>query len=91
MLEDNMRRWIEEFRGEQLELVLIKMLVDAKREGMDRGSTEEARNILRDQLFRRFGQITEDIEARLNDADRERLESWIDRPYEVDTLEAVFE
>ncbi|WOD26660.1 DUF4351 domain-containing protein [Alloalcanivorax xenomutans] len=54
------------------------------------GLQEEARNILRRQLVRRFGSLSERIEAKLNGASREQLEDWIDRPYEVEELEDVF-
>nr|WP_268237318.1 DUF4351 domain-containing protein [Alloalcanivorax dieselolei] len=43
------------------------------------------------QLRRRFGEVPAEIETRLNSANREQLEDWIDRVYEVETLEAVFD
>lgn len=58
---------------------------------MEQGSTTEARNILLRQLRRRFGDVPAEIEARLNGASREQLEDWIDRVYEVETVEAVFQ
>lgn len=58
--------------------------------GLQEGLVNEARNILRRQLVRRFGSLSERIEAKLNGASREQLEDWIDRPYEVENLEDVF-
>ncbi|MCE7508417.1 DUF4351 domain-containing protein [Alloalcanivorax xenomutans] len=58
--------------------------------GLQEGLVNEARNILRRQLVRRFGSLSERIEAKLNGASREQLEDWIDRPYEVEELEDVF-
>ncbi|HBM21977.1 MAG TPA: transposase [Alcanivorax sp.] len=59
-------------------------------QGLEQGSTNEARAILRRQLVRRFGDVPAEIDARLERATRAELEGWIDRPYEVDTLEDVF-
>ncbi|HIK73581.1 MAG TPA: transposase, partial [Alcanivorax sp.] len=59
-------------------------------QGLEQGSTNEARAILRRQLVRRFGDVPAEVDARLGRATRAELEGWIDRPYEVDTLEDVF-
>lgn len=59
-------------------------------QGLEQGSTNEARAILRRQLVRRFGGVPAEVDARLERATRTELEGWIDRPYEVDTLEDVF-
>lgn len=59
-------------------------------QGLEQGSTNEARAILRRQLVRRFGDVPAEVDARLERATRTELEGWIDRPYEVDTLEDVF-
>ncbi|MCU5784276.1 hypothetical protein MA04_03576, partial [Alcanivorax balearicus MACL04] len=39
----------------------------------------------------RFGDVPAEIETRLNGVNREQLEDWIDRVYEVETMEAVFD
>ncbi|HIK75204.1 MAG TPA: transposase [Alcanivorax sp.] len=60
-------------------------------QGLEQGSTNEARAILRRQLVRRFGSVSAEVDARLERATRNELESWIDRLYEVATLEEVFQ
>ncbi|SOC28048.1 predicted transposase YdaD [Alloalcanivorax xenomutans] len=65
-------------------------LQEGLQQGLEQGSVNEARSILRRQLVRRFGSLSERIEAKLNGASREQLEDWIDRTYEVEGLEDVF-
>ncbi|WP_308422523.1 DUF4351 domain-containing protein [Alloalcanivorax dieselolei] len=59
--------------------------------GRNKSGRRCVHNILLRQLRRRFGEVPAEIETRLNSANREQLEDWIDRVYEVETLEAVFD
>ena len=95
MLEDRVREWKAQFWREGLEAGMKKGrkqgLQKGRQEGRQEGSTTEARNILLRQLRRRFGEVPAEIETRLNSANREQLEDWIDRVYEVETVAAVFD
>ncbi|WP_179746624.1 DUF4351 domain-containing protein, partial [Alloalcanivorax xenomutans] len=99
MLEDRVRVWKAQFRREGLaegrqegiKQGLKQGLSQGLEKGLEQGSTTEARNILLRQLRRRFGEVSAEIETRLNGASREQMEDWIDRVYEVETMEAVFD
>jgi len=91
MLEDRVRVWKAQFRREGLAEGRQEGIKQGLEQGLEQGSTTEARNILLRQLRRRFGEVPTEIEIRLNSASREQLEDWIDRVYEVETVEAVFD
>ncbi|HBP74766.1 MAG TPA: hypothetical protein DD757_02750 [Alcanivorax sp.] len=82
MVRDTVQEWKDQHHQTGLQQGL--------EQGMEQGSTNEARAILRRQLVRRFGDVPAEVDARLGRATRTELEGWIDRPYEVDTLEDVF-
>ena len=82
MVRDTVQEWKDQHHQTGLQQGL--------EQGMEQGSTNEARAILRRQLVRRFGDVPAEVDARLERATRTELEGWIDRPYEVDTLEDVF-
>ena len=86
MLEDRIREWKEQYRREGLAAGRLM----GREEGIEQGSIQEARAILRRQLTRRFGSVPSAMETRLVSADREQVEHWIDRLYDATTLDDVF-
>ena len=79
MLADRIQEWGEEFKREGL------------REGMRQGVRAGEANLLLRQLRRRFGELPDWVQPRLQQAPSEQLERWGERLLEVDTLEALFE
>jgi len=60
-------------------------------QGLAKGLHEgQARTLLR-QLARRFGPLSDTVRARVETADLEALERWLDRVLDAPTLEAVFD
>ncbi len=80
---DMARDTVQEWKDEHLQTGL--------RQGLEQGSTNEARAILRRQLARRFGGVPSEVNDRLEAATRAELENWIDRLYDAATLDEVFQ
>jgi hypothetical protein len=60
-------------------------------EGRQEGRQEEATQLLRRLMTRRFGPLPDWAESKLTQAKTETLERWADRLLDADTLEAVFQ
>ena len=58
--------------------------------GEQRGRRQEAASLLRRQLTRRFGQLPDWAEQRLQTAPLAELESWAERVLDAPTLDAVW-
>jgi predicted transposase YdaD len=59
-------------------------------EGKLEGKLEGEATVLHRQLTRRFGPLSEAIQARLDNATLEQLEQWTDNILDAATLEDVF-
>jgi len=66
---------------------LEKGLQQGRQEGRQQG---EARTLLR-LLERRFGPVSELMQARVSAADLDSLDQWLDRVLDAPTLDAVFD
>ena len=60
-------------------------------EGKIEARHEEAAQVLRRLLTLRFGPLPEGADARVNEATRDRLETWALRILDAPTLEAAFQ
>ena len=54
------------------------------------GRTERDREVLIRQLTQRFGELAEDIQQRIEQAEGDELEQWIERVIPATSLEDVF-
>jgi Domain of unknown function (DUF4351) len=76
------RRAIEKGRAEGLN--------EGKQLGLDEGLQQGVVSVLKRLLARRFEQLPEWAEARLEKASRDELEHWADRVIDAESLEQVF-
>jgi hypothetical protein len=82
VLNRNVVPWTERWEKEGFERGIAK--------GRQEGRQEQTRAMVRRLLSRRFGPLSEGIEARLEAADLGRLEAYADRLLDAPTLDAVF-
>lgn len=75
-------RYIEQGRQEGLQAGMQK--------GMQKGMHEEGVQLLARLLQRRFGEVSEDLKQRLNQATTEELEVWAEQLLDAKTLDDVF-
>ena len=73
-----------------LDLKQTRFYQDVFAEGEQRGRQQEAVNLLRRQLTRRFGPLPDWAEQRLQGATLAELELWAERVLDAPTLEAVW-
>jgi hypothetical protein len=59
-------------------------------EGRDKGRVEGGAGLLRRLLSRKFGELPDEVTARLETATQEQLDVWADRVLVADSLAAVF-
>ena len=67
-----------------------KGLAAGKAEGLAAGEALGKADTLRTFLIRRFGPLPADVRARIDAADLDQLDAWLDRLLDAPTLEAVF-
>jgi flagellar biosynthesis/type III secretory pathway protein FliH len=88
------RHGIEQGRQEGLQQGVEKGLREGVekglRQGVEKGQREGEAALLRRLLLRRFEQLPSWAEERLDEANREQIESWSDRLFEAEQLEDVF-
>lgn len=93
-LENGLRKGLEQGLEQGLvkgiEQGLVKGLEQGLEQGLGQGRRQEALAILTRQLNRRFGPLPQAVHNRLESADIEQLENWIDRILDATTLEDVF-
>ena len=76
---------------QQLETTMGKPYVTSfERDGFERGIHHGRNDLLRKQLFRRFGALPDWLDARLEGASEEQLETWAMRVLDAQTLEEIF-
>ena len=68
----------------------VSFLNEAKREGLEEGRLEEARDVLRAQLTIKFGDLPGWVEERIEAADHERLRGWMRDLLFADSLDGLF-
>lgn len=59
-------------------------------QGLQQGSEAHARRMLRTQLTQRFGELSDAIEQRIEQADQAQLDQWIEQVVTTPTLAALF-
>ena len=91
MLAERVKQWTEEWKQQGKLEGKLEGRLEGKLEGKLEGRHEEAAQLLRRLLTLRFGPLPEWAEARVNEATRERLETWTLRILDAPTLEAVFQ
>lgn len=64
---------------------------EARQEGRQEGRHEAQAAILRRLLVRRFGELPRDIGARIDAADADMIDAWLDRIFDAADLHAVFQ
>ncbi|HEY9279754.1 MAG TPA: Rpn family recombination-promoting nuclease/putative transposase [Eoetvoesiella sp.] len=82
MLSEHSRSWTHQWKMEGLE--------EGRREGRKQGWQEGECVILRRQLIRKFGPLTEAMEQRLKDASPAQLETWSLNILDARSLDEVF-
>jgi predicted transposase/invertase (TIGR01784 family) len=82
MLAERIEHWFEE--------ATKKGVQQGRQEGIQQGMQQGEGILLRRQLIRRFGTLSNVIEARLTQASTEQLESWGDRILDAKSLDEVF-
>jgi hypothetical protein len=65
-------------------------LQQGMQQGMQQGLQKGEVAVLRRQLHKRFGELPEEIELRLNNATLAQLEVWADRVLDARTVEEIF-
>lgn len=78
MLAERVISWREEWKQEGIEI------------GTETGITLGEAKLLRRQLTRRFGPLSEDIEGKISRATEQQLELWADNILDAETLDEVF-
>ncbi len=63
---------------------------DYQQQGLEQGISQGQARVLQRQLTRRFGLLPDSIQARLEAAASDELETWLDRILEAKTLDEVF-
>ncbi|NBC32669.1 MAG: transposase [Alphaproteobacteria bacterium] len=102
MLSTQIKRWREEWTAEGMAKGVAEGMAMGVAEGKAKGVAEgraeglsagehraQVRTLLR-LLERRFGPVPEDIRERIEAADRETLEVWLDRILDAPSRDAVF-
>jgi predicted transposase/invertase (TIGR01784 family) len=82
MLAETVIEWTQQWKQQGLEQGLV--------EGKLEGKLEGKADVLEHLLTKRFGTLSDDIRARLENATAEQLELWADRILDAPTLAAIF-
>ena len=75
---------------EDVQLKQTRFYQEAKEEGVQQGVQQGEKLILQRMLVRRFGELPELVQQRLQQASAEQVEQWADRFVEASSLEAIF-
>ena len=59
-------------------------------EGMEQGRVDGERALLERLLLRRFGSLSPEVAAKVDDASAADIEDWAEKVLDADTLEDVF-
>ncbi|MCH2558151.1 MAG: Rpn family recombination-promoting nuclease/putative transposase [Alcanivorax sp.] len=86
MIDNRFAEWKEQQRREGV----LQGVAQGREQGLEQGRAVEARRLLGRLLARRFGPVSDHIQARLEAADTDQLELWIERLLDVNTLDDVF-
>ena len=87
MLSTQIKRWREEWTAEGI----AKGMAEGRAEGMDAGEHQAQMRTLLRQLERRFGPVPEETRDRIEAADTQTLDLWLDRILDAPTRDAVFD
>jgi predicted transposase/invertase (TIGR01784 family) len=90
-IEQGLEQGLKQGREQGLEQGREQGLKRGREQGLERGRATEARTILERLLTRRFGALPASAQARLEQANLEEMETWLERVLDADTLAAVFE
>jgi Domain of unknown function (DUF4351) len=82
--------YVTRFERRAIEKGRAEGLTEGKRLGRDEGLQQGVASILKRQLTRRFQQVPEWAEERLEKAGRDELEHWADRVIDAESIEQVF-
>ena len=86
-LQQGMQEGLQQGMQQGMQQGLQQGLQQGVQQGLQQGEVA----VLKRQLCKRFGELPEEVDARLNKATLEQLEIWADRVLDARTLEGVFE
>lgn len=86
MLAERVEEWTEQWKREGL----MQGMQEGMQQGMLLGRLAGESTLLQRQLTRRFGPITPEFQARLQNATLEQIEQWAENILDAPTLEDVF-
>ena len=91
MLAETVIEWTQQWKQQGLEQGLLEGKINGEINGEIKGRLKGEANVLERLLTKRFGPLSDDTRARLENATAEQLELWTDRILDAVSLAAVFE
>ena len=88
LTDNEYRRYQRQYREDSS--TMAGVISRAREEGMEQGRVEGERVVLERQLKRRFGLLSPEVAARLEQASVADLETWAENVLDAPTLDAVF-
>ncbi|MEL6340951.1 MAG: DUF4351 domain-containing protein [Myxococcota bacterium] len=89
-LEDAVMTAAEKLREEGREEGRVKGLAEGFAEGLERGRLEQHRTVLRRQLIKKFGELPQPLQNRIETASMSQLTAWSDAFASAGSLDDVF-
>jgi len=90
MLAERMQTWTQEWKQQGLEEGRKKGREEGREEGLEQGELRSLRRTFEKQLSRRFGTLPEHIERQIEQAEKPKLEQWLEQILEAPTLKTLF-
>ncbi len=93
-LAERMAEWAENYKAQGMQAGVLQGLEQGREQGleqgMEKGRRTEAANLLLTLLRGKFGAVSKDMAARVQDASADVIEMWFQRAITAPSLAAVF-